>query len=66
MFTSTAELGVSNFTPQMIEDWIALSTEKGYIKPTVYQGQYNLFCRGLETSLFPILRKHGMQFTAFR
>jgi len=58
-------LGVSNFKPEMIEKWMEISNEKGYIKPSIYQGQYNLFCRGYEQTLFPVLRKHGMHFAAF-
>lgn len=41
---------------------MAISAEKGYVKPSVYQGQYNLFARGLEARLFPTLRKFNMSF----
>ena len=40
--------------------------EKGYIKPSVYQGCYNLIDRQPEQTLFPLLRKHGMVFNAYR
>lgn len=60
------QLGVSNFSVSMLEKWMEISIEKGYVKPSVYQGQYNLFCRGLETSLFLSLRRYGMSFVAFR
>ncbi len=59
------QLGVSNFPPSMVSDWLALSQQEGYIKPSVYQGQYNLLCRGYEETLFPLLRKHDMVFNAY-
>lgn len=50
----------------MVEEWLKISDEKGYVKPTVYQGQYNLFCRTLEDALFPILRANAIKFNAYR
>jgi aflatoxin B1 aldehyde reductase len=49
----------------MLEEWLAIAEAQGYVKPSVYQGQYNLLCRGFETSLFPLLRKHNIKFNAF-
>lgn len=40
--------------------------DKGYVKPTVFQGQYNPVCRRPEEDLLPILRKHGIVFNAYR
>jgi aflatoxin B1 aldehyde reductase len=60
-----SRLGICNFQPEMLQEWINIANEKGYIKPTVFQGQYNLLCRGYETELFPLLRKHGISFHAF-
>lgn len=37
----------------------------GYVKPSVFQGQYNILCRTYETTLFPLLRKHGISFVAY-
>lgn len=59
-------LGVSNFSVKMIEDWMAIAEEKGFVKPSVFQGQYNLLCRDYEERLFPTLRKYNMVFNAFR
>ena len=50
----------------MVEEWLRISSEKGYIKPTVYQGQYNLICRSYEDTLFPLLRANNIKFNAFR
>jgi aflatoxin B1 aldehyde reductase len=49
----------------MLEEWLSIAEHEGYVKPTVYQGQYNLLCRGFEETLFPLLRKHHMSFAAF-
>ena len=49
----------------MLCDLIEICTKNGYIKPSVYQGQYNLLFRGIEEDLFPLLRKHGLSFVAY-
>lgn len=49
----------------MKTEYIAICEREGYVKPTVYQGRYNLVCRENET-LFPLLRKHNISFYAFR
>jgi aflatoxin B1 aldehyde reductase len=50
----------------MLAEFLEICDKKGYVKPSVYQGQYNLVRREAETTLFPILRKHGMTFIAYR
>lgn len=47
-----------------MKEWIEIATEKGYIRPTVYQGQYNIFCRHYEKELFPLLKELGIKFIA--
>ncbi|PLN82245.1 Aldo/keto reductase [Aspergillus taichungensis] len=61
LFTS---LGLCNYSPAQLTEWLTVSQSQGLIAPTVYQGQYNLLCRGYETSLFPLLRQHGLRFVA--
>ncbi len=60
------QVGVSNFPPEMLCEFLEICEKKGYVKPSVYQGEYNLITRGAEQALFPILRKHGMAFIAYR
>jgi aflatoxin B1 aldehyde reductase len=60
-----SNFGVSNFSADMLEEWLHIADERGYVKPTLYQGQYNILCRGWETKIFPLLKKHGMKFSAF-
>jgi aflatoxin B1 aldehyde reductase len=35
------------------------------VLPTVYQGMYNAITRGVETELFPCLRKYKIRFYAY-
>ena len=51
--------------PDMVEDWLRIAKDKEYVKPTWYQGQYNLLCRTYEDILFPLLRSEGMHFAAY-
>lgn len=60
------QFGISNHTPEEVEQFVSLSNTKGFVKPTVYQGQYNPIVRGAEKDLFPVLRKHGIAFYAYR
>ena len=50
----------------MVEKYFAICEEHGYVKPTVYQGQYNALYRGAEDDLLPILRKNNCAFYAYR
>lgn len=58
--------GISNTTPAVLENILKLCDEKGWQKPSSYQGDYNLVTRAMETKLLPILRAHNMTFVAFR
>ncbi len=63
--TYIGQLGVSNFPTSMVEEWLSIAEKEDLVKPSVYEGQYNLVCRGYETELFPLLRKHNMSFVGF-
>ncbi|EFY94040.1 NADP-dependent oxidoreductase domain protein [Metarhizium robertsii ARSEF 23] len=58
------KLGVCNFSADMLADFINICDREGYVKPTVYQGLYNLIDRRHEGPVLDIVRKHGMQFVA--
>jgi aflatoxin B1 aldehyde reductase len=57
--------GLSNFSIAMVEEVVRITHERGFVSPSVYQGNYNAFTRRIEVSLFPILRKHKIAFYAF-
>ncbi|KAF7896380.1 hypothetical protein EAF00_006394 [Botryotinia globosa] len=63
---SFKRLGVSNFVPKLLQEFIQICEDNGFVKPSVYQGDCNLITRGMEKELLPILRAHSMSFFAFR
>ncbi|KAI3391937.1 hypothetical protein diail_6607 [Diaporthe ilicicola] len=42
------QFGISNHSPDEVEEIVKICKEKGYLKPTVYQGQYNAITPGGE------------------
>lgn len=54
-----------NFPPDILKEYVEICDKEGYVKPTIYQGRYNLIARELE-GVFPILREHGISFNAHR
>eukprot|EP01119_Soliformovum_irregulare_P014039 TRINITY_DN3798_c0_g1_i1.p1 TRINITY_DN3798_c0_g1~~TRINITY_DN3798_c0_g1_i1.p1 ORF type:complete len:327 (-),score=96.64 TRINITY_DN3798_c0_g1_i1:39-1019(-) len=59
------KFGLSNFSVQEIQEILQICRNKNYIKPTVYQGMYNIFARNGESDLFPLLKKEGISFYAY-
>ncbi|KAF2267274.1 Aldo/keto reductase [Lojkania enalia] len=57
--------GLSNFTAEEVQQVYDAAKSKGYVLPTVYQGNYNPVARKTETLLFPTLRKLGISFYAY-
>lgn len=58
------EWGVANHPPETLQKIIDLCEQKDWVKPTWYQGTYNLLTRGMETRVLPILREHSISFLA--
>ncbi|KAF2827125.1 Aldo/keto reductase [Ophiobolus disseminans] len=57
--------GLSNFSAEQVQQVYDIAKEKGYVLPTVYQGNYSPVARHLETLLFPLLKKLGIAFYAY-
>jgi aflatoxin B1 aldehyde reductase len=57
--------GVSNYTAAELKQFLDICERRGLAKPVVYQGQYNPIVRGAEKELFPLLREHGMAYSAY-
>ncbi|KPM38265.1 hypothetical protein AK830_g8296 [Neonectria ditissima] len=57
--------GICSYTAEEVQRFVDICEERGFVKPSVYQGQYNLIVRGGEKELFPVLRKNGIAFYAF-
>ncbi|KAF3070204.1 Aflatoxin B1 aldehyde reductase member 2 [Trichoderma lentiforme] len=59
------QLGLSNFSYEDVVKYFQICEEKGYIKPSVYQGHYNALARSDEKDLIPFLRKHNCVYNAY-
>jgi aflatoxin B1 aldehyde reductase len=57
--------GISNYRVDEVQQTLDICEERGFIKPSVYQGMYNPIARSGEKELFPLLRKHGMAFYGY-
>ena len=59
------KFGLSNFTVEDVKKVYEYSKKNNYVLPSVFQGNYNAFSRGVEKELFPLLRKYNMSFFAY-
>lgn len=59
------ELGCSNYPAYMIEEACRICEVNGWLKPTVYEGVYNVLSRNAEGELFDMIRRYGLRFTAY-
>ena len=59
------KFGLSNYSAQEIDQIYKICENHSWVKPTVYQGQYNAIARRPEEDLFPTLRKCNIPFYAF-
>ncbi|KAK6523706.1 hypothetical protein TWF281_001679 [Arthrobotrys megalospora] len=57
--------GLSNYLAEDVQKVYDITSANGWVKPTVFQGNYNPFSRGIETTTFPTLRKLGISFYAY-
>jgi aflatoxin B1 aldehyde reductase len=58
--------GLSNYSAEEVGKIVEICDSRQWKRPSVYQGQYNPIVRGAEKDLFPILRKYGMSYYAYR
>ncbi|KAK5198640.1 hypothetical protein LTR92_001111 [Exophiala xenobiotica] len=59
-----ARWGLSNYTLDDVREVLALCEQHGWIKPAVFQGEYNAVNRETE-DLIPYLHKNGIAFYAY-
>ncbi|KAL8648175.1 MAG: hypothetical protein Q9210_005140 [Variospora velana] len=59
------QLGLSKYSAAQVEEFLSTCEKNGWKKPTVYTGQYNAVCRGMEKDLLPLLRRHGIAYVAY-
>ncbi|KAF3185302.1 hypothetical protein TWF788_004621 [Orbilia oligospora] len=60
-----SKFGISNFAAWEVAQICEMCDKNGWIKPSVYQGVYNCFMRGVEAELIPCLRKYGISLYVF-
>jgi aryl-alcohol dehydrogenase-like predicted oxidoreductase len=55
------EVGVSNYTPERLREWIDIATRRGFALPVALQPHYNLVERAwYETGIAPVAAAHGL------
>lgn len=59
------EFGVSNYSAEDLKTILAICEAESFIKPTLYQGIYNVLTRAVEGELFDLLHQHKIRFYAF-
>ncbi|KAK9448632.1 NADP-dependent oxidoreductase domain-containing protein [Limtongia smithiae] len=59
------EFGLSNYKIEEVQLFLDNAKTNGWIKPTVYQGVYNLIARHAEDDLFALLEKNDMAFYGY-
>ena len=57
--------GISNYRADEVQQIVDITTRKGWIKPSVYQGVYNAITRSAEPELLPVLRRSNISFYIF-
>jgi aflatoxin B1 aldehyde reductase len=57
--------GLSNYSPEEVQETYDVCKRNGFVLPTVYQGLYSPVNRTLEKNLLPLLRKLGISFRGF-
>ncbi|KAL2062011.1 hypothetical protein VTL71DRAFT_6277 [Oculimacula yallundae] len=62
---SFKKLGMSNYSAVQMADYLKVCEEKGYVKPSYYQGHYNAITRQGEDELYPLLRENGIKIVAY-
>lgn len=59
------KLGLTCLPTWEVAQICELCDREGWVKPSVYQGKYNVLHRAVEPELFPCLRHYGIKFYAF-
>ncbi|KAL6715474.1 hypothetical protein ACLMJK_006435 [Lecanora helva] len=54
------QLGLSNFAAFEVAEIAVMCKERGWIRPTIYQGMYNAITRLLEQELIPACHRYGI------
>jgi len=59
------QLGLSNYTAYEVAEIVTICNERGWVKPTVYQGMYNAITRSIDQELIPCCHRYGIDVVVF-
>ncbi|WEW56684.1 hypothetical protein PRK78_002132 [Emydomyces testavorans] len=59
------QLGLSNYTAFEVAEIVTMCHERGWVRPTIYQGMYNAITRSIEPELIPCCRRYGMDIVVY-
>lgn len=57
--------GISNFTAFQVAEVSVLCRERGWVRPTVWQGMYNAITRRIDPELITACRKYGLEVVVY-
>jgi len=57
--------GISNFTAYEVAEIVMTCKYNGWVRPTVYQGMYNVITRNIEAELFVACRRYGLDIVVY-
>lgn len=57
--------GISNFTAFEVAEICMTCKYNNWVRPTVYQGMYNLITRSIEAELIPACRRYGLDIVVY-
>lgn len=58
------KLGLCNYPTETLAEYIEICEREGYVKPSVFQGCYNIIDRRHEGATMDLIRKHNITFVA--
>lgn len=59
------QFGLSNYNSWEVAEIMGIVKQNNWVRPTVYQGEYNAVGRNIEVELIPCLRHFGIKFYAY-
>lgn len=58
-------LGLSNYTAFEVAEIVMMCKYNGWVRPTIYQGMYNIITRSIEPELIPACRRYGLDIVVY-
>ncbi|EPE06526.1 aflatoxin b1 aldehyde reductase member 2 [Ophiostoma piceae UAMH 11346] len=58
-------LGLSNFTAFEVAEVVMTCKYNGWVRPSIYQGMYNVILRSIEAELIPVCRRYGLDVVVY-